>query len=388
MFVDKGWNERGTKESLRQVLSSITRIDPWVLNRIRPLHRVAVAQRMSWASRRETTRTEDLAYCLLGIFGINMPLLYGERDRAFVRLQQAILQQTDDLSIFAWDVSHHGDLTQDSQLGYIEAAPFAPSPARFRGCEVVERFDGQVLPSPSTTITSLGVQLSACFTGSGDTQLLHLQCKAVPDPENPHRYSTLVLPLAQVPYGYMRRTDTFYAVTPNPFSDTFQKPTNICLVSGTHLLSSMASSIADRPGSTTCEVRFVIDQDLAPVLSTSCYPHHHWSPSRSCFYAEWSDAFLGAVEVLIRTGGEGGSGDIRCWALFGMERATEHSSASYDDGKQLENNGGESKRERRLGNSGRRSCWKPRTGTSRSWPRAFVAKSSAARTHCAVFHTP
>ena len=49
--------------------------------------RCSVAQRMSWASKRETTRTEDLAYCLLGIFGVNMPLLYGEGSNAFLRLQ-------------------------------------------------------------------------------------------------------------------------------------------------------------------------------------------------------------------------------------------------------------------------------------------------------------
>ena len=39
---------------------------------------------MSWASRRVTTRDEDIAYCLLGIFNVNMPLLYGEGEKAFI----------------------------------------------------------------------------------------------------------------------------------------------------------------------------------------------------------------------------------------------------------------------------------------------------------------
>ena len=39
---------------------------------------------MSWASRRVTTRDEDIAYCLLGIFSVNMPLLYGEGEKAFI----------------------------------------------------------------------------------------------------------------------------------------------------------------------------------------------------------------------------------------------------------------------------------------------------------------
>jgi hypothetical protein len=37
-----------------------------------------VARKMSWAANRETTRVEDVAYSLLGIFEVNMPLLYGE----------------------------------------------------------------------------------------------------------------------------------------------------------------------------------------------------------------------------------------------------------------------------------------------------------------------
>jgi hypothetical protein len=39
---------------------------------------VNVAVRVSWASRRYTTRTEDIAYCLMGLFGVRMPLLHGE----------------------------------------------------------------------------------------------------------------------------------------------------------------------------------------------------------------------------------------------------------------------------------------------------------------------
>jgi hypothetical protein len=57
---------------------------------------------MSWAAGRQTTRIEDKAYCLLGIFDVHMPLLYGERDQAFIRLQQAIAQKVNDMSLFAW----------------------------------------------------------------------------------------------------------------------------------------------------------------------------------------------------------------------------------------------------------------------------------------------
>ncbi|KAK4210894.1 beta transducin [Rhypophila decipiens] len=63
----------------------------------------SVAQKLSWASRRETTRIEDTAYCLLGLFGVNMPLLYGEGLRAFVRLQEEIIKISDDQSILAFE---------------------------------------------------------------------------------------------------------------------------------------------------------------------------------------------------------------------------------------------------------------------------------------------
>lgn len=60
---------------------------------------------MSWASNRETTSEEDIAYCLLGIFGVHMPLLYGEGENAFRRLQEEILKTTEDYTLFAWDGS-------------------------------------------------------------------------------------------------------------------------------------------------------------------------------------------------------------------------------------------------------------------------------------------
>ena len=56
---------------------------------------------MSWAAKRETTRPEDIAYCLMGIFNVNMALLYGEGRKAFIRLQEEILKSTDDESLFA-----------------------------------------------------------------------------------------------------------------------------------------------------------------------------------------------------------------------------------------------------------------------------------------------
>lgn len=67
------------------------------------VRKASVARRMSWASSRVTERAEDVAYCLLGIFDINIPMMYGEGGvNAFSRLQRAIIAQSDDESLFAW----------------------------------------------------------------------------------------------------------------------------------------------------------------------------------------------------------------------------------------------------------------------------------------------
>ncbi|EXJ56892.1 hypothetical protein A1O7_07236 [Cladophialophora yegresii CBS 114405] len=103
MFYDRQWQLLGDKKSLASVISRTTGIESAALE-TRDLSRYSVAQKMSWAADRETTRAEDIAYCLMGLFGVNMPLLYGEGDRAFLRLQEEIIKYNDDHSIFAWSM--------------------------------------------------------------------------------------------------------------------------------------------------------------------------------------------------------------------------------------------------------------------------------------------
>lgn len=100
-FYDKKWRRLGTKESLGPVLAHITGIDEAFLHGA-DLKEASIAKRMSWAARRETTKVEDVAYSLIGLFDVSMPLLYGEGAKAFQRLQEEIFRETDDLSLFAW----------------------------------------------------------------------------------------------------------------------------------------------------------------------------------------------------------------------------------------------------------------------------------------------
>lgn len=97
----RDWRVIGTKLSLQGTIAAITGIDKAVLVDGN-LRRMSIARKMSWASKRETTRVEDIAYCLMGLFNINMPMLYGEGEKAFIRLQEEIIKDSDDHSIFAW----------------------------------------------------------------------------------------------------------------------------------------------------------------------------------------------------------------------------------------------------------------------------------------------
>ncbi|KAI3320470.1 HET-domain-containing protein [Xylariaceae sp. AK1471] len=115
IFFTLDWSPIGTKKSIdiRQPdeptrvlvskLARITGIETRVLYDPVEIETTFVAQRMSWASRRNTAREEDLAYCLMGLFNINMPILYGEGlHKAFKRLQLELISSSTDQTIFAW----------------------------------------------------------------------------------------------------------------------------------------------------------------------------------------------------------------------------------------------------------------------------------------------
>jgi hypothetical protein len=105
-FYDETWSNLGDRYQNRVQINDACRLPASLWNSAGSpgdyLSRWSVAQRMSWASNRRTTITEDMAYCLLGLFDINMPLLYGEGFSAFGRLQQEIMKKSSDQTIFAW----------------------------------------------------------------------------------------------------------------------------------------------------------------------------------------------------------------------------------------------------------------------------------------------
>lgn len=126
-FYNSSWKLIGSKKDLEKHIIRATGIPSTVLS-TGDLTNCSVALRMSWAAKRITTRGEDIAYSLLGIFSINMPLLYGEgREKAFLRLQEEIVRRSNDQSIFAWS----GIKTGGQGL-------LAPSPIYFADSAAVE----------------------------------------------------------------------------------------------------------------------------------------------------------------------------------------------------------------------------------------------------------
>ncbi|KAM7188084.1 hypothetical protein V8F33_010847 [Rhypophila sp. PSN 637] len=118
-FYDSEWNHRGSRTTHSVLLSGITGIPENILVGSEKVQDCSVASRLSWASNRTTTRPKDIAYCLLGIFDVNMPLLYGEGPKAFRRLQETILHHNNDLTLFAWGrLTSHQVSHSASPMGY------------------------------------------------------------------------------------------------------------------------------------------------------------------------------------------------------------------------------------------------------------------------------
>lgn len=119
-FFNSRWEVLGSKAELSELLMEITTIPGDVLKSERSHLTCSVAQRMFWAAERKTTVIEDQAYSLMGLFDVNMPLIYGEGEKAFMRLQEEIIQRSTDQTVFAWS-------DESSEKGIL-----APSPICFK----------------------------------------------------------------------------------------------------------------------------------------------------------------------------------------------------------------------------------------------------------------
>jgi len=134
-FFNGDWKSLGTKSDLAGDIQVITSIPENVLLG-GDLSRLSACSKMAWAAQRQTTVPEDIAYCLLGIFDIHMPLIYGEGgERAFVRLQEEILKRSEDESLFLWKLPPE-EARMQGFWGLLARSPsyFKQTPMEFRPC--------------------------------------------------------------------------------------------------------------------------------------------------------------------------------------------------------------------------------------------------------------
>lgn len=189
-FFNKEWAPIGHKRNLADVLEKITRISRNILISGPDSGVRSAAQVMSWAADRETSRVEDRAYSLLGLFGVHMPMVYGEGKSAFRRLQLEIIRSSNDHSIFAWDPE--GRIRRSGSI-------LADDPSYFRDCGGIWKMEpewfvqrlksrsmrdlspgtlGQVMPATLMKSVFLTVrgralikELSTCSITSGGLQI-------------------------------------------------------------------------------------------------------------------------------------------------------------------------------------------------------------------------
>jgi len=221
-FYNKDWDYLGSKVShpregraaatndhkasaFRGRISRATNIPENVLSVEDGFTKVCVAQRMSWASRRRTTRPEDLAYCLMGLFDVNIPVIYGEGlSKAYRRLQLEIMSETTDQSIFAWDytcpLSDKRSLLAESPAGFLHSSKVT-----------VWGIKGY-RPSQAFQMTNTGLRAGVVLLDAASpTPLALLECGVTDSDGRKHRVA-IPLELCQRREGrspgmYTRRTD-------------------------------------------------------------------------------------------------------------------------------------------------------------------------------------
>jgi hypothetical protein len=252
-FSSSNWEFIGTRHGESDSIAIITGISKEYLLDSRPfaiggthtqswrsemLQTANVAQRMGWASSRTTTRLEDIAYCLLGLFGIEMPLIYGEGANAFIRLQEEIARTSPDFTLLAWNLKSMGRADQADFLspeGRYETQPtalstalhmllqgdrhpwcaspgqppntsvypggcLAPHPSYFRGCESLRTLRNPVEGSADWLLGSNSLTIQGPLSENTRPYLV-LPCYPKNDPSK-----FLSIPLSTAPGGFLVRS--------------------------------------------------------------------------------------------------------------------------------------------------------------------------------------
>ncbi|RYP55894.1 hypothetical protein DL771_012270 [Monosporascus sp. 5C6A] len=206
-FFDSNWIHFGNRNELGDLLTSLTRIDKRIFETtyqerdiMSILSKMTIAKKMSWAQNRQTAKTEDIAYSLLGIFGVNMAMTYGEESKAFIRLQKEILARYNDLSIFAWTANPTRNYSIVPEFRGI----LAHSPAEFANAGSFEP-SRNAIANPDFTLTNNGLKISAQLRNIPNSKYLFLSLNCYDKSEGQHNIQGITLQL--IGFNKYKRTN-------------------------------------------------------------------------------------------------------------------------------------------------------------------------------------
>lgn len=268
-FYNSEWRYLGSKGEMCTMIEKITGVPSPFLLGIADLQAASVAQRMSWAARRVTKRKEDIAYSLLGIFGVTMPMIYGEGgERAFRRLQEQIMKDIRDDSILAWGLNLEKSKPENSSE-VISWGILAAAPSDFANCRQIVRREQFNRNSFDMIGGSLRLRLSIITTSPSEIIGL-LGC----GPENDTN-QVVGIPLAKTTREpsdeYIRPQGCYPILLPNTASNV-----SIKLIQIRNEQQSVASATTNRRYWFHVQESFETNLELIDV-----WPRSHWHKERA-----------------------------------------------------------------------------------------------------------
>lgn len=270
-FYCRDWISIGSRKELSQVISMITGIGIEYLDG-GDLQTASISQRMSWASKRVTTRGEDIAYCLLGIFGINMALLYGEGGiMAFYRLQEEIMRISDDHSIIAW----HHELPALFHDGDYKFGVLAKSPADFKLCGDIVSCQIATVIHPFA-ITNIGIHIKLPLLKDVGGTFALLKCRQKDD-----FWNVIGIPIAKHNGIWYRRS---FSRRLFPEKSWKTKPEQDIYLWGNQNRQSQ-DSIFNTSFHLTARPAFLFRSIPPEYYISDVYPSEYWEPSLNLIHA-------------------------------------------------------------------------------------------------------
>ncbi|KAK2468543.1 hypothetical protein H9L39_20189 [Fusarium oxysporum f. sp. albedinis] len=282
-FYDETWKLRSSKLEDERLLSRVTGIDTFVLQDSAKLDQVVVAKRMSWAARRITTRVEDMAYCLLGIFDINMPMIYGEGSKAFIRLEEEIAKQSCDLSLFAWTAQPSNPTSCQMYRGI-----FARSPEEFANCGQLRNQKKSFTIEKEFAITNKGMRIETTLVQliegpHSDEPILNL---GIAEEENlfPYKPVWMGVYLTKTAFGYVRASPrSIYTANHEP---RYRCRTELLYVRKD--VSQLDSHSLETQYSDAIHVRIHSPLGVNPGVRINAKPPELWDERRNLFLTQGS----------------------------------------------------------------------------------------------------